>query len=562
MEVVKAFTTNNLHTEILIKGTMATPLFRASDVGEILEIVNIRASIQHFDNTEKYVDSVDSTTGPKQVTFLTEKGLYKLLFRSRKPIAEKFQDWVCEVVREIRLNGVYEFEKKIEHTNNKLIEVEQQLYTKQCLEREKTLLEKFAASGCLIYIIKVKTFTNGTYVIKIGESRRGIRERYNDHKYNYDECLLLDCFSVQRSKDFESFIHHHKSIRPHKFAHLQGHENENELFLIGRELTYQHVINIIRDNIDNYNHRVSELLLKNELLEQEIMQLKNGTSTNDNAIISQLLQSNQELVKTNQELVKRMSSIENILMNHPPQNTTTSMSQNIQTQVEQPRQSTLVTGFGYQKPSIGPRLQKINPETMQLVKVYETVSDAMYEDKNIKRPSIMKAANENTVYNGFRWFLVERNTDANVLQNIPPTKETLQKNPGYIAKLNKEKSEILAVYLDRKTASLSNGYQTASGLDNPVKNRTMSNNHYYMLYSNCDEDVIAKFEEKHGVPLLYKDGVGQFDENGQMIQEFSCKYDCIRELRISDKTLAKTLDKDVQYNGCYYKSLGSKLQMP
>lgn len=83
-----------------------------------------------------------------------------------------------------------------------------------------------------------------------------------------------------------------------------------------------------------------------------------------------------------------------------------------------------------------------------------------------------------------------------------------------------------------------------------------------MLYNNCDEDVIAKFEEKHGVPLLYKDGVGQFDENGQMIQEFSCKYDCIRELRISDKTLAKTLDKEVQYNGCYYKSLGSKLQMP
>ena len=28
---------------------------------------------------------------------------------------------------------------------------------------------------------------------------------------------------------------------------------------------------------------------------------------------------------------------------------------------------------------------------------------------------------------------------------------------------------------------------------------------------------------------------------------------------MSDKTLAKILDKDIKYNGYYYKSLGSKL---
>jgi prophage antirepressor-like protein len=43
----------------------------------------------------------------QEVTFLTEKGLYKVLFRSRKPIAQKFQNWVCEVVKEIRVTGIY-----------------------------------------------------------------------------------------------------------------------------------------------------------------------------------------------------------------------------------------------------------------------------------------------------------------------------------------------------------------------------------------------------------------------------------------------------------------------
>ena len=41
---------------------------------------------------------------------------------------------------------------------------------------------------------------------------------------------------------------------------------------------------------------------------------------------------------------------------------------------------------------------------------------------------------------------------------------------GYIAKLNKDKSEIINVYLYRKTASQENCYLSTSGLDIPVKN--------------------------------------------------------------------------------------------
>jgi len=114
MEVVKAFNNNSLHTEIVIKGTCDEPLFRANDIGEILEMSNIRAHIQHFNESEKVVNSIDTLGGSQQVTFLTEKGLYKVLFKSRKPIAERFQNWVCEVIKEIRLNGVYDLQKQLE----------------------------------------------------------------------------------------------------------------------------------------------------------------------------------------------------------------------------------------------------------------------------------------------------------------------------------------------------------------------------------------------------------------------------------------------------------------
>ena len=82
MDIVKAFNTNDLHTEIAIKGTIDDPLFRASDVGVVLDISNIRTSITDFDESEKCAVHTTDVTGRMQdVTFLTEKGLYKVLFR-------------------------------------------------------------------------------------------------------------------------------------------------------------------------------------------------------------------------------------------------------------------------------------------------------------------------------------------------------------------------------------------------------------------------------------------------------------------------------------------------
>jgi prophage antirepressor-like protein len=46
--------------------------------------------------------------GPQQTTWVTEPGLYKLVMRSRKPEAERFQDWVThDVLPAIRKTGSY-----------------------------------------------------------------------------------------------------------------------------------------------------------------------------------------------------------------------------------------------------------------------------------------------------------------------------------------------------------------------------------------------------------------------------------------------------------------------
>jgi prophage antirepressor-like protein len=544
MEVVKAFNENNLHTEIVIKGTYQEPLFRANDIAEILEMGNIRSTIQNFDKSEKVVHTMDTLGGSQQVTFLTEKGLYKILFRSRKPIAEKFQNWVCEVIKEIRLNGVYNLQKQLEQQKHdiKLLEENKNKETEEKVikQNEKTLLEKFSYKCSLVYIIKVKTYKNGEYIVKIGYSDKGITYRYNEHKTNYDECILLNCFLVDKSKEFEGFLHSHSLIYTNKCKTLKGHEKENELFLIGGNLTYQILLKIIDDNIDNYNYKVRELLLENQLLKEKLNSTQTITQPINN--VNELII---ELIQTNKILLNKVSSLEQ-------------SNQEILNKLNS-QQTKVTTGFNQQLPNLGPRLQKINPETLQLIKVYESVTESMNENKNIKRPSIMKAIQENTVYCGFRWQLVERNLDANIIHSLEPTKETKVQNLGYIAKLDANKSEILNVYLDRKTAAQLNNYQSSSALDNPVKNGTITNGHYYILYNHCDEDLINNFEEKYGKPLLYKNGVGQFDTQSNLIKEFSCKYDCIKELKMSDKTLAKCINNKLIYNNFYYKELGEKL---
>ena len=87
------------------------------------------------------------------------------------------------------------------------------------------------------------------------------------------------------------------------------------------------------------------------------------------------------------------------------------------------------------------------------------------------------------------------------------------------------------MFIDRKTAAQFNGYESLAALDGPVKKFSLSKNFYYRLYDECEEDLKCAFEEKNGEPLLYKNGVGQFDSESNLVKTFACKYECIKHLK-------------------------------
>lgn len=90
-------------------------LFNPYHVAEILEISDIKSSIRNF-NEKQVIKVKNSDVRSMHIrklnnageNFLTESGVYKLVFKSRKPNAEKFTDWVTdEVLPSIRKNGGY-----------------------------------------------------------------------------------------------------------------------------------------------------------------------------------------------------------------------------------------------------------------------------------------------------------------------------------------------------------------------------------------------------------------------------------------------------------------------
>ncbi len=180
MDIIKTFENNNAGMHITIQGTYEEPLFRATDIGAILDIVKIRNTISDFDSTEKVAHTVDTLGGPQEVTFLTEKGLYQVLFTSRKPIAKKFKNWVCEVIKEIRLNGKYQLEKQL-----KLKEEEISIKNKELLNsKESTLLETVKDSrGVYLGFIDSKKqevkFGHGIVEDRVKMHKRQIGNEFN-----------------------------------------------------------------------------------------------------------------------------------------------------------------------------------------------------------------------------------------------------------------------------------------------------------------------------------------------------------------------------------------------
>jgi prophage antirepressor-like protein len=125
--------------EVRFVGTAEKPEWVAADVCTCLQLSDTSKALETLEPGEKDTKNVRTLGGEQEMLTVTEPGLYRLIFKSRKPVAKRFQRWVFHsVLPAIRKTGSYSLHT-FQPPTPALPPVEQRLKT--LVEAMKTLAE-------------------------------------------------------------------------------------------------------------------------------------------------------------------------------------------------------------------------------------------------------------------------------------------------------------------------------------------------------------------------------------------------------------------------------------
>ncbi len=84
------------------------PWFIGRDVCRVLDVRNESQALDRLDDDERTSLLVPTLSGEQQMVVVSEPGVYRLIFSSRKPAAERFKRWLAhDVLPDIRKFGSY-----------------------------------------------------------------------------------------------------------------------------------------------------------------------------------------------------------------------------------------------------------------------------------------------------------------------------------------------------------------------------------------------------------------------------------------------------------------------
>jgi prophage antirepressor-like protein len=197
MELIKKIdeTVSFNEKNIRVLGTYEKPWFVANDICDILELPNITNALKILPEKWRTLEKLDTFGGEQNMITINEAGLYKLIMRSNKAIAQKFQEVVCEeILPSLRKKGEYQIQSILD--KNKELEAE-----KVTLEEEKTKVEEENKKLLKKYVKKPKDSIdkkNVVYLMTTEESEKkgeyvvGKSVDLDNRKVNYEHNKLHD----------------------------------------------------------------------------------------------------------------------------------------------------------------------------------------------------------------------------------------------------------------------------------------------------------------------------------------------------------------------------------
>lgn len=551
MDILKAFSLLDTEYPINIQGTLENPLFQANQIGKLLGIKNVNQNISDYADKYKVLCRTYTPGGIQETTFLTEFGLYRLLGHSRKEIAATFQNWIVEVLREIRINGMYKL-----HENK---DVDQKLIKYKCAVSRHDALMKSYHRKSVVYICKMKEVDN-KYIIKIG-STQNIKERIGKLSLTFSiaEPLLFDIFESNSHTQFERKIHNNEIIKnySHKMEIKNG-EISKETYLVDDEIYKEIIKNInkISPEFQNNNvelvekqielaniHRDSENENHQNILEQERIKLEQEQLKleHDNKIIKQR-EIELEIARINYEA--KLKELENKFVERLPDNNTINNDVTTSIFAIKQRVNSLIT----------PKVYQYSPDNLNTpIREFNSPVEVERAIEGISPTPLKNASKNNTIYKEHRWLFLER--AENLPETIPPTVANKNKTTDvkYIAMIDIKKTKIMAVYSSQKEATQARNMKCNS-FTRAITQGTISSGHYWNIFDKCSPEMQEEFLANNELPEKHAPTSGKRVEQidprtNTVLKTYHSNREIVKLFQISSTKLRQLLQTNEIYNG-------------
>lgn len=131
---------------VMVKGE---PWAILADVARVLGYKNAQSASQALRPKDKDAYRTSTLGGEQEFLIVSKSGLYRLILRSNKPEAERFQDWVTdEVLPSIDKTGRYAIDQRVAKIRRKnRCDQPTAVFRLKVLEENKTINDRFIANG-------------------------------------------------------------------------------------------------------------------------------------------------------------------------------------------------------------------------------------------------------------------------------------------------------------------------------------------------------------------------------------------------------------------------------
>ena len=541
MDILKAFSLIDETHNINIQGTVENPLFQANQIGKLLGINNISQAIKDFEEDERSLILNETLGGKQETNFLTESGLYRLLARSRKPIAAIFQKWMINTIKEIRVNGMYKLKQENE-VDKKLMEIKGEL------QQHRIYLDAYD-NKYVVYVCKLRN-VDDKILIKIGKSEELVkRMRQILSTYNDVTPVLLNVFETSDFSKFETHIHGDNFIKKYRFnEQSKNGKGSREIYLVNKE-EYNEMIKIIKIIKPHYDNNDLKLLEKQIECEKQ----KAQTSILENERIkSQTMLTEIELkrIELELEIIKIEENIKNQEEEEQEQE-----EQEEEISKEEPQ---LFTIRKRNHSSRIPKIYQYNPDNLTTpIKMYNGPSDVERQNATFSPTPLKLSSRNNTIYKGYRWLYVNRNEEPP--QELEPTKETKNISPEvqFIAMIDIKKTKILAVYSNQKQAVEARNMKCNS-FTRAIQQQSLSSGHYWNFFDKCSEEMQTEYLSHSKLPEKYVPAcskkVQQIDpKTNEIIKTYNSNREVCNVAQISTAVIRRITETGEIYNGYKWK---------